>query len=128
MKEIPTEWIDKLFNCMEQFYGDRWKCQFNKRTSPENMYKAQWKSGMIGLSYDEIKNALLLCKRSAETSSSFPPHVVEFYMIAKGRKEPYINYHPQANKKQPNEEIQKKYMDEIRKKLVSIPSNDYYSR
>jgi hypothetical protein len=122
MESIPMEWIDKLFNCMEQFYGKRWSQLFNK-LNPETYHKIMWKNGLVGLNYEQIKNALLLCKRSALHPWTSPPHVMEFWRIAKGKAEPYIDYHPKANEPICNKEIQRQAMHEIKRKLgISIRS------
>jgi hypothetical protein len=82
MEAIPPEWIDKLFNCMELFYGNRWTSKFKVPHSLE-FDKAIWRSGLTGLTYDQIKNALVIYKRSAKVTHSFPPHVMEFFRMAK---------------------------------------------
>ncbi len=115
MDAIPEQWIDKLFNCMDLFYGNRWKQQFEKLHT-ETFYKTLWKNGLTGLSYNEIKSALILYKRAANDSISFPPNVMEFYRVAKGQSIPFINYKPSIEK--PIDlKIQQEHMAKIRKQL-----------
>lgn len=82
MSAIPMEWVDKLFTCMAQFYGERWTKPLAKPTT-EDFYKTIWKGGLTGLSYDEIKTQLLRCKKDAEHASARPPTVMDFFHYAK---------------------------------------------
>jgi hypothetical protein len=124
MEPIPMEWVDKLFNCMTSFYGERWTRNFSKINS-EDIQKVIWKNGLIGLTYEDIKNTLILCKRSALDQHVNPPHVMEFFQYAKGYTRPYIN----DNSKKEQEvnmcdpEIQKQSMNEIRKRLGMTVKN-----
>lgn len=115
--EIPDEWVDKLFNCMELFYGERWTRAF-KGKHVEKFYKAIWKSGLYGLSHDQIKRGLGYCKKMAETSHTMPPHVLEFHRYAKGISTPSIEY-KRKNEPVGSHEIAKQYLDEIKGKLAS---------
>jgi hypothetical protein len=83
MDAIPNEWIDKLFVCMHQFYGDRWDKQFDKKNL-DKFYKTMWKNGLHGLNYDQIKEQLKKCKKHSEHPTTIPPIVTEFYRWAKG--------------------------------------------
>lgn len=124
------EWVDNLFICMEQFYGDRWSHPL-KNPLTESFYKTIWQSGLMGLTYDEIKKALLLCKRSALNPSISPPHVMEFFRYAKQESQPFIDYHPRANeKKQADKEIAMKHLADIRKKINtgSLTNNEIDKR
>ncbi len=127
MNEIPMEWVDKLFNCMAEFYGERWTRYFDK-PHLESFYKTMWKNGLVGLDYNQIKNALVLCKRSALDARNKPPHVMEFFRIAKGFEQPPIDYHPNANKPTCNPEVQKQAMEEIRQKLGKMAGLEIYGR
>lgn len=81
--EIPQEWIDKLFNCMESFYGEKWTIGLNEPYKIAR-YKTIWRSGLRGLTYDEIKQELVRQKHIAsEIPMALPPHVLEFYRYAK---------------------------------------------
>lgn len=126
MEAIPSEWIDKLFSCMTDFYGDRWTRYF-KKPHMETFYKAMWKSGLHGLTYEEIKYALLLCKKASNDLNNFPPYVTEFYRMAKGRAFPYISENKE--KAEPyNPEIAHQSLSEIRRKLGKIDTVDAYNR
>lgn len=85
----PMEWVDKLFNCMELFYGKRWLDQFRENT-PLKFYKQMWQSALTGLTYDEIRNTLVLLKRTAENPASLPPNQLDFFFYARGIKRPYV--------------------------------------
>lgn len=115
MESIPTEWVDKIFNCMNLFYGDRWTSFFNE-PHLEEMHKAIWKCGLVGLKYEEIKAALVFCKASAFDHRHTIPHVMEFYRIAKGS---FIPEHNRASGDdfKCDQEVQRKAMNEIRIKL-----------
>jgi len=126
MNEIPKEWVDKLFNCMAEFYGDRWTRYFNK-PHVESFYKTMWQNGMCGLTHDQIKNALILCKRSALHPAIKPPHVMEFFKIAKGFVSPHIIYE-HKDKKPCDPAVRKAAMDEIRKKLGMVANMEIYGR
>lgn len=72
------EWVEKLFNCMEMFYGERWK-------SKSDLAKTVWQSALQGLSYDEIRNALVIYKRESRNKRYQPPDVFQFFKRAKFR-------------------------------------------
>lgn len=112
MEAIPQDWIDKLFNCMSEFYGERWNASFNK-PHMENFYKTMWKNGLTGLNYEQIKYQLQRCKRHSQDPFVQPPLVTEFFKFAKEAGEPYINYHPKAGKRgDPN--VAREHLDKIR--------------
>ena len=114
MEKPPMEWIDNLFTCMGQFYGERWTKQFD-RWMPEALIKTQWQSALQGLTYDEIKHTLVLLKRAAQANSATPPHFLEFYRYAKGAATPHIDY--EANLRRGDPEIARRALDEINSKL-----------
>jgi hypothetical protein len=115
MDKTAMESIDKLFNCMKEFYGDRWSSQFD-RWLPEPVLKTQWQSALHGLNYDEIRGVLVLLRQAAKNPTAMPPHHLEFYHFAKGTARPYIN-----NSKFPDErgdpEVARRALDEINQKL-----------
>jgi hypothetical protein len=125
MEQIPMELVDKLFNCMELFYGDRWLKQFTRLLTKE-VYKGIWQAGLLGLSYVQIKNALVIYKRDAMQGYAMPPNHIDFFMTAKGKEMPYINYSPEKPKGNP--EIARKYMDEIRSKTHPKVNVDFQKR
>ncbi len=78
----PMEWVDKLFDCMSLFYGQKWDKRF-ETVMTRDMIKTVWQSAITGLSYDEIKRSLVLLRQDAQVLSSVPPSHVEFYCYAK---------------------------------------------
>lgn len=87
---MDINWIDKLFTCMEQFYGERWTKQFQKKTHAESFTKTQWKSALTGLSYEEIKQALVFYKWEAKNKPHLhAPHQLEFFHTAKRKNYTY---------------------------------------
>lgn len=84
---IPEDSIDRLFDCMHSFYGERWSGQFRHPYSLHHS-KVTWRDGLLGLSRDEILTALKRCKRIAIDRREKPPGVVEFFHYAKGIRYP----------------------------------------
>lgn len=82
MEPIPMEWVINLFNCMHQFYGERWSKLFEK-PHLEDIYKSIWQSGLTGLTYEQIKSALIEYKLQSKEKNTYPPHVMEFFRTAK---------------------------------------------
>lgn len=81
MEKIPMEWVDKLFLCLKEFYGEKFSFKDEKT---ESLAKVVWQSALVGLSYDEIKRALIFCKWQAKHRPSItPPHQMEFFRYAK---------------------------------------------
>lgn len=117
MEKIPMEWVDKLFNCMEMFYGETWR----KLYPPKNdvsVYKTVWQTILSGLTHAQIKYALVFYKNRAKHYSSKPPHAMEFYKVAK-ESNGVVSLLPKINDsfKKGSPEIRKKYMDDINKTL-----------
>jgi hypothetical protein len=116
MEKPPMEWVDKLFNCMREFYGSRWTDRLGK--TPEGLVKTVWQSALQGLTYDEIRGALVLLKQAAKSGTSIPPHQMEFFHIAKGRKTADIYNKPRIPETEPsNPDVARKHLAEIRNKL-----------
>ena len=111
---IPMDWIDKLFQCMEQFYGYRWTKQFEKPLS-EDFNKKMWKSGLEGLNYNEIKATLQVLRRHALDPNNKPPHQMEFFKWAKGHSQPNIEYYEAKPKS--SADVAEKALQEIREKF-----------
>lgn len=110
---IPMDWIDKLFLCMEQFYGERWSNQF--WMLKQDFAKKMWKSGLEGLNYDEIKATLQILRRHAQDPNNKPPHQMEFFKYAKGQAHPRIDYYEAKPKS--SAEVAEKTLKEIREKF-----------
>lgn len=83
MEPIPDEWIDRLFGCMQEFYGQRWKRTF-KDANHEAMHKIIWKNGLHGLSYEAIRKTLYHYRAQSCNKNSLPPIVTDFFRIALG--------------------------------------------
>jgi hypothetical protein len=114
MEKPPMDWIDKLFDCMHQFYGKRWDKQFD-RFMPIALLKTIWQSSLQGCTYDEIRHTLLLQKRASINPWGIPPNHLEFYRLAK--RETCDNI-LSNNKPNPNNPIvAKAALDEIRANL-----------
>lgn len=93
MQPIPMDWIEKLFNCMAQFYGERWVKPIEK-PHMQDFYKTIWQSGLSGLTYEQIKAQLVKCKKHAEDSCVSPLTVMEFYQHAKSNTDLIVNTAP----------------------------------
>lgn len=111
MDKPKMESIDKLFNCMADFYGTRWTMQFD-RWLPETLLKCQWQSALQGLTHDEIRGVLVLLRQAAKNPHANPPDHLEFYTFAKGSARPYIADKGNAANRG-NSEIARRALDEI---------------
>jgi hypothetical protein len=90
MEKIPMEWVEKLFVCMEQFYGKKWSTMLGK--IPVESWKVIWQSGLTGLDYDTIKRTLVHYKQdSKKFPTSFPPHQMDFFHKAKNLRSMWNN-------------------------------------
>ena len=129
MEAIPQEWVDKIFTALAEWYGDRWTKHLVKPHA-ESYLKTIWRNGLTGLTYDEIKQGLILCKRHAQNAGTIPPHILEFFRYARGISQPYINYHPKAaaDAAQGDPKIASEYLDEIKRKLRTGASQEIYAR
>ena len=114
MEKPDMEWIDKIFNCLKEFYGERWTKRFDRWT-PEDLVKTIWQSALTGLTYDEIRGALVLLKQSAKTPGAQPPHHLEFFRFAKGTSHPVIC--SEHSLRRGNPDIARAAMEEINAKL-----------
>jgi len=116
MKEKPPmESIDKLFDCMTEFYGKRWSGMFDNFW-PEKLAKIQWQSALQGLDYDEIRGVLVLLRQAAKNPTAQPPHYVEFYHFAKGSARPFIGTTQNATERG-DPEVARRALAEINAKL-----------
>lgn len=117
-EKTPMEWIDKLFDCMSQFYGNRWDSRYDK-FMPISLAKTLWQSGLTGLTYDEIKHGLVLLNRAAQDPKSIPPIHLEFYRYAKGIAKPLYRTNEEILPRG-NPEVAKKALDDIRSRLHAV--------
>jgi hypothetical protein len=111
MQEIPMEWIDKLFTIMESFFREKWSKNLEKPGCLE-MMKQIWKSGLIGLTRDEIKKGLSIAKCMASEHQD-PPHVLEFYHYSKGIRHPHIRQGSIPEKS--NSDVAPRELDKMKK-------------
>jgi len=82
--------IERLFNCLELFYGDRFK-RIYRKSSIERYYKAIWSSAMQGVTDEEIMPVLRNLKVQAERYPYMPPpDHFEFHRLAKRYEKPVI--------------------------------------
>jgi hypothetical protein len=97
MNNLPTDWIDKIFNCMEKFYGEKWSNLFVKKFSLE-FEKKIWFNGLNRLSYEQIKHGFVICKKKSLIKDSTPPSVIKFYYLCINKTYPE-NIVPRRTKK-----------------------------
>ncbi len=114
---IPMDWVDKIYLCMHQFYGDKWVDNFGK--SKESFYKTIWQSALTGLTYDQIRKALVYYKwESSQCGFSIPPTPMEFFRLAKQSNHTFITPSPKVEEgKAANPEVAKAALAEIRQRL-----------
>jgi hypothetical protein len=119
MEKPPMEWIDRLFNCMMEFYGERWSKSFTKKEY-ESLAKIIWQSALQGLTYEEIRDTLVLFKRRAREAKSLPPTHIQFFCTAKGSNkrntEGTKKPEPAAERKS-DPDVARRAISEIRAKL-----------
>lgn len=78
MSQLPTDWLKKLFDLMNEFYGERWSIIL-KNNDQKSLYETIWNSALKDLSYEEIKEGLKKCRDLARIKFSKPPNQIEFY-------------------------------------------------
>lgn len=78
MDVMPEESIDKIFDCLESWYGERFK-RLIKTSYDKSLLKTMWFNGLNGLTEQQLRAGLLTCKRLAKQPDSKPPGLVLFY-------------------------------------------------
>ena len=68
---LPEEWIERIFQRMENFYLSLWKDRFGE--IPRERVKRPWAEELAGYSAAEIKRGLDVCR-----TLKFPPTLPEF--------------------------------------------------
>lgn len=108
--KLSQEWIDRIFSRLIDIYGHKFTSKFSK---PEYMEieKTRWRSGLYGLTSEDIKKVLNLCLNNKIKE---PPNPIEFYHYAKSYKLPPP---PKPEFARASLEIKNKYMELIREKL-----------
>lgn len=81
---IPAEWIDRIFIRLSEIFGTKFASRFTN-SSYIDIEKTRWQNGLCGLTADQIKNVIDLCKNGLVNE---PPSVVEFFHYAKGLRKP----------------------------------------
>jgi hypothetical protein len=88
MEDIPVEWVAKIFTIFSDWFADKWTDDF-KKPHYLDICTNIWKNGMLGLSYEDVRHGLKICKQMAK-NGQLPPTVIEFYHYSKGIRVPYI--------------------------------------
>jgi hypothetical protein len=78
MTPLPTDWLNKLFELMENFYQDRW-ANIVKNDNDSSLRRAIWNNSLNNLSYEQVKNGLKKCKDLSRVKFSIPPNNIQFY-------------------------------------------------
>ena len=71
LREIPKEWIDRLFVRLWAWYG---KAIEDKWGSNTELAKSVWQEDLTGLTMQQLKNGMELCRDTCK----FPPNLPEF--------------------------------------------------
>ncbi|HJY22914.1 MAG TPA: hypothetical protein VJ279_08525 [Hanamia sp.] len=82
--KLPVEWIDRIFKRLAEAYGERFASKFLNPAYVE-MERSRWQSGLYGVTSDEIRRVLDMCRSGFITQ---PPTVIDFYHYCKGFKQP----------------------------------------
>ena len=85
MTPIPTEWIERIFVRLTEIYGDKFISYLGNETHTSCML-ILWKNSLIGLTPQEIKHALAVCR---DNPLSPIPTPIEFFYIGKKKFYPY---------------------------------------
>lgn len=111
--KLPIEWVDRIFKRLAEAYGSRFACKF---TNPSyvDMEKTRWRSGLFGVTADEIKHVLNLCHQGI---ISEPPTVIEFYHYCKGVRQPPEKKKSLYTRTETEQKTGEKYLQLIMDKL-----------
>jgi len=90
MDDLPENWVDKIFELMNKFYGERWQKQF-KSAFEIDLYKTVWFNGLNTLTHAQIKHGLAISKKYSEFSRNKPPHIVVFFHFCVGIRVPEVS-------------------------------------
>lgn len=114
MDRIDMEWIDKLFSCMEQFFGNRWTKRYDQ-FYPISLAKTLWQSALHGYSHEDIRRALVLLKQVAKNPAKSAPLHLEFYQYVDAGRRAAAEIEKKTTRGDP--EIARKAIDDIKKRL-----------
>lgn len=84
--KLPEEWIDRIFKRLAEIYGTKFYERFSN-PSYVDIEKFRWRSGLYGVTPEEIKHALDLCRNGIIHE---PPNVIEFFHYCKRVRQPSI--------------------------------------
>jgi hypothetical protein len=87
-KSIPVEWVERIFHRLSEIFGIEFSQKIHKSDSYYQMQVTVWKNGLYGVTADEIKMVIELCRLKMVRR---PPSVVEFYHYCKGHNLPPFN-------------------------------------
>lgn len=73
---MPDSWIEKLFQRMEDRYGDLWATRYG--SFPRERVKRTWAEDLGDLSGEEIARGVAACR-----SAKFPPTLPEFHSLCR---------------------------------------------
>ena len=107
MNSIPDAWVDRLFNVMSEIYSDKWNNFYGKNNKIDT-FKRIWKSALHGLSADQIKIGIDVCKERLRYTIPTP---VEFYHYCKGL--PVVKDLESPAQKKDSMEYANKHLDSI---------------
>ncbi len=82
MEQLPENWIEKIFDLLQEFYGERWASIFRNDLDIV-LTKKMWFNGLNGLSYKEIKHGLAVAKKYSSNKFCNPPNLIKFYYFSK---------------------------------------------
>lgn len=82
---LPDEWIERIFQRMENFYLNLWTDRFNG--IPRERVKRAWADELGGFTAPEIKAGLERCR-----SMKFPPSLPEFLLACRPQANPQTEW------------------------------------
>lgn len=80
MSKLPTDWLHRIFELMNDFYGERWSNNL-KDHQVLMIYQEIWFNSLRYLSYEQIKNGLKKAKYLSQIRVANPPNHIEFYHL-----------------------------------------------
>ncbi len=117
---MPSEWVDRIFKRLAEIYGERFASRF-LNPSYIDMHRSQWQSGLLGVTAEEIKQVLNLCKTGFIHNS---PTVIEFYHYCKGVKQPLPVKLSEISRTEAQQKNGEKYIKLIMDKLHGRSNSD----
>ena len=84
--QLPDSWIEKLFQKMEDRYGDLWATRYG--LFPRDRVKQTWAEDLGDLSGEEVARGVAACR-----TAKFPPTLPEFRSLCRPPIDFEIAYH-----------------------------------